>query len=612
MKTLQNAGEAPVPRGRWPRGTRTLLVALLLGSVYWGYANCLDGEMQFDDFRLVLRDGRIKDLAHYGLYFLGEVRIAGRALTDLTFAINYRLGGLQVRGYHLVNLVAHLSAVLAVLALTLRILRRVRWPMPFATALVVSALFGLHPIQTEAVSYIFQRAEVLGSLFYALTLLLALLALDRGRTREGIAAYGAAIICYFLAWCSKPMVATLPAALLLVTALLPAAPAKPLRDRALPLFIFSLPFWAMAGVFSSFLFGGLQGSAEAGFSLPAIGVRQYLLTQPRVILTYLRLLAWPSGQNLDWDFPPSSSLFEARTALAFAAIFLILAAAVWLLLWSSRPGRDEDLRTLARLSGCGILWFFLLLLPTSSVVPLLDVIAEHRVYLACWGFLLPATAAGMLCIRRLAPGGRGALAASGVALAVCLALLFALRRRNAVWETEVSLWTDVVAKSPGKVRGHLNLAHALIPIDPERAAAETALVEQLSSDPNLKAAAAREGAEILNNLSADAAQAGLLERARTLATRALDRWPAYAEAWHTLGQLDALQHDYRKAASHFARAVALDPGSVSMLTSLAVTQQILGDKEAACASWSRVARAGDAGVAERASQAIAKLRCQAR
>ena len=612
MKTLQNAGEETVPRGTWPRGARPLLVTLLLGSIYWGYARCLDGEMQFDDFRLVLQDGRIKDLAHFGQHFLGELRVAGRALTDLTFAINYRLSGIQVRGYHLVNLAAHLLAVLAVFALTFRILQRVRWPMPFGVGLVVSALFGLHPIQTEAVSYIFQRAEVLGSLFYALTILLALVALDRGRTRGGVAAYGAALICSFLGWSSKPMVATLPAALLLVTALFPANPAKPLRDRAVRLFTFSLPFWAMTFVFSSFLFGGLRGSREAGFSVPAISVRQYLLTQPRVILTYLRLIVWPSGQNLDWDFPPSSSLVEPRTGLAFAAILLILAAAVWLLLWSSRQARDLDLRVLARLSGFGILWFFLLLLPTSSVVPLVDVIAEHRVYLACWGLFLPATAAGMLCIRRLAPSSRGALAASGVAIAVCLALLLALQRRNAVWETEVALWTDVVAKSPGKVRGHLDLAQALISIDPQRAAAETAIVEQLSSDPVIKTAAAREGAEILNNLAADAVQAGQLEKARTFASQAIARWPGYPDAWHTLGQLEAIHGNYRSAVARFERALALEPDSAAIATSLARTQQMMGDKVAACASWSRVARGNSAGAAESASQALAKLHCPAR
>ena len=614
MKTLENAGGGAVSPGAWPRGARTLLVTLLLGAIDLGYARSLDGEMQFDDFRLVTLDPRIKDLSHSGAYFLSALGIAGRAFTDLTFAINYRLNGVEVRGYHLVNLAAHLLAVLAILALTTRILERVRWPVPFATALVVSALFGLHPIQSEAVSYIFQRAEVLGSLFYALSLLLALRALERGLTSRGGAAFAGALACGFLGWCSKPMVATLPAALLLVTALLPAPAegATPLRQRAGRLLLFSLPFWALTALFSSFLFAGLRGSTEAGFSVPTSGGHSYLLTQPRVILTYLRLLAWPSGQNLDWDVPPSASLLEPKTALAFAAVLLLLGAAAWLLRWSSRPARDGEAATVARLAGFGILWFFLLLLPTSSVVPLLDVMAEHRVYLACWGLFLPAAAGGTLVVRRLAPEGRGAIAGGAVALAVSLALLVALYRRNAVWETELSLWTDVVAKSPGKPRGHLNLAHALIPIDPERAVAETAIVERLATDPGTRAAAAREGAEILNNLAADSLQAGQLEQARTLASRAIARWPDYASGWLTLGQLDAIAGDYRGAAARLQRAAALEPDSPAIAAAQARVQQLQGDTEAACASWARAARAGGGTASSSAAQAMAALGCRAR
>ena len=611
MKPVENVGDDGVPGDSWPRGARTLVVTLLLGAIYWGYARCLDGELQFDDVRLLNLTPPIKDLAHFGRQFVDEVRVAGRGFTFLTFAVNYRLGGYQVRGYHLVNLAAHLATVLAILALSLRILRSVRWPKPFATALVASALFGLHPIQSEAVSYIFQRAEVLGSLFYLLTLLFALAALERGRTGAGIAAYGGSLFCAFLGWCSKPMVATLPAALLLITATFPSPddPEKPLRRRAIPLLVFSLPLWALTGLFSHFLFGGLRGSKDAGFSVPAMTVDHYLLTQPRVILTYLRLLVWPSGQNLDWDFPVSASFFEPRTALAFAAVGCILATGAFLLLWSSRPARAAGLRTVARLCGFGIAWFFLLLLPTSSFVPLVDVIVEHRLYLACWGLFLPATAAGVLLIRRLAPGRRGALEGGGVALLLSLACCLALHRRNAVWETEVSLWTDVVSKSPGKARGHLNLAHALLHLDPERAAAETAMVERLASDDILRSAAAQEGAEILNSLAVDSLQAGQLEKARTYATQAIDRWPAYGPAWQMLGHLDAIGHDYRSAATHFERAVALEPDSAALLASLAMTQQMLGEKPAACSSWARAARAG---AAVRAREAMAALGCPAR
>ncbi len=632
----------PVPESvsvesAWPRGARTLLVVLLLAAVYAGYSRCLDGELQFDDLRLLNENRAVKDLAHYlGAQVWAELRIAGRALTYLSFAINYHFTVLEVRPYHLVNLAAHLACILAILALTLAILRRLGWPSPFPTALVVAALFGLHPLQSQAVAYVFQRAEVLGSLFYVLALVLALAAEERGLTRRGAAAYLGALLCFFLGWASKPMVATLPAALILLAAAFPSPrlAARPPRARAAFLSVFSLPFWAITAVFSRLLFGGLSGSGEAGFSIPTMSVRQYLLTQPRVVLTYLRLLAWPAGQNVDWEFPPSHALAEPATALASLALAALLCGAAFLLYRSTRPG-PAPRRSLERATAAGIFFFFLLLLPTSSIVPLRDVIEEHRVYLACWGLFLPATLWASLAVGRLAPGRQG-LAGAVLAVAVASALLFALQRRNAVWETAVSLWSDVVAKSPGKARGHMNLGYALIETDPERALAETRLAQRLAGDASVntdeldqnlagillrlgrtadaivvlqRIAAQRESAEVDTNLAIALLSTGQTQEARALTARAIARWPRYGPAWHTLGQLDSGAHDDRRALEDFQRAVALDPDSLASLSSLAVTQQRLGDRTGACASWSRYGQAGVAGAAETAAAARAALDC---
>src|SRR5260221_3634918 len=183
----------------------------------------------------------------------------------------------------------------------------------------------------------------------------------------------------------------------------------------------SLPFWAMIGSLAALLFTGVRGSTEAGFELPAMTARHYFLTQPRVILTYLRLLFWPSGQNVDWDFPVSESFFEPRTALAFLLIAAMVTSSAWLWWWSAKRARDPELRSLARLAAFGPLWFLLVLAPTSSVVPILDVMAEHRGYLPSLGIFLPAAAAGVLLARRFAPGPRGAIAGCAAATAVLIA-----------------------------------------------------------------------------------------------------------------------------------------------------------------------------------------------
>src|ERR1700682_3619353 len=581
-----------------PRGGRWLAVAALLAVVNLGYSPALEGELQFDDLNSIIGNPLIRDFAHFTRLstFLGG---GERSLTTLTFALNYRAGGLAVRPYHLVNLALHFAVVLAVLALGFQILRRLEWPAPFATAFIAAALFGLHPIQSQAVAYVCQRAEVLAALFYVAALLLAF----RAEARGSAAGYAGALVCVLLGWQAKPTLASFPAALLLCWAAFPAG-----RARAPTRILASLPFWALTAFFSSRLLSAVRGTGHGGFTLQTMTAGRYLLTQSRVIPTYLRLIVWPAGQNADWDFPPSLSPLEPRTLFALAAIAAMLLGAAWLWLWSARA-RDEEMRSLARLTSFGVFFFFIVLAPTSSIVPVADVIEEHRVYLASWGIFFPAAAAGVLAVRRLAPEKRGALGGAAVALAACAALTVALHRRAAVWQSGVSLWSDADSKSPGKPRPHMNLGYALAPNDPEAALAQfrealrlndgtvrrdelmqnmagvllrlrqydeaLAILQQLR-------ASAQKSPELDTNIAIALLESGRLDEARAAAERTAAQWPLYAPAWHTLGQLAFIRGDYRAAQVDFDRALALDPDSTASLTSLAATQERLGDPVGAC------------------------------
>lgn len=581
-----------------PRGARALLVVALLGAIYLGYSPALDGELQFDDLRSITDNPWVKSLERYsGLSAADLLGGTGRALTDLTFALNYRASGLAARPYHLVNLALHLAAVLAVLALTLEVLRRARWPAPFATALLVAALFGLHPLQSQAVAYLSQRAEVLAGLLYLLALRFALWGEDRKRSGPAFVAYGLAFLCVLVGWGAKPTLATFPAALLLLGTAFPpldAAPRTALRTRVLA----SLPFWAVTLVFSARLIAGVRGTTHAGFDIPTMSAGSYLLTQSRVILTYVRLLAWPAGQNLDWSFPLSQSALEPRTLIAMTTIAAMLLAAIWLWAWSLRE--DGDLRVLARLASFGTFWFFLLLAPSSSIVPVADVIEEHRVYLASWGLFLPAAAAAVLAQRRLAPGRRGAVALALGSLAICALLATALQRRATVWATSIALWSDVVAKSPDKLRGHMNLAGALVEL--KRYDEAIGVLKELSTT-------APEGPTLGTNLAIAYLESGRLSEAETEAAQVAAKWPDYAPAQHTLGQLASLRGDYQAARDRFEKALALDPNSAMSLTSLAVIQERLGDRASACSSWSRYARSAGPRGAERALARQTALGC---
>ena len=614
-------------RATEPRGARALLVVLLLAAIYAGYSRALDGELQFDDLRGIAENKLIKDLS---LFLQPGMLTRLHVLTDLTAALNYRTTALAVRPYHLVNLALHLAAVVAAFALALLLLRRIAWPTPFGTALLAAALFGLHPMQTEVVTYVYQRAEGLASLLYLLALLLALAAEEKGPVFRRFAATAGALVAFALAWSAKPVAVTFPAVLVLCTLAFPPPGSRSAIQRALR----TLPFWAMTTVLATLLLTGpLRGNSEGGFDVPSITPGQYFLTQPRVILTYLRLLFWPAGQNLDWEFPRSDSLREPRTALALAAVTMLVCFAAWL--WRRGSSREHPA---ARIGGFGIFWFFIVLAPTSSFVPLPDVMAEHRTYLASFGLSFAVAAAGVWVAMRF--GRRGLLAGSAAALAACVALGVALHRRNAVWESAVSMWTDVVAKSPGKPRGHMNLGFALAESAPARALAELEVARHLAAgargvlfdelEQNIagallglrrypeaiamleKVAAREESAPVLTNLAIAYLEMGKMEKARALTSRVAERWPLYAPAHHTLGQLELLRRDPAGALLEFRRALEIDPDSAASLASLAMTQQELGDRAGACASWARYARSGAPGTDEKGAHVMAALQCDGR
>lgn len=202
----------------------------------------------------------------------------------------------------------------------------------------------------------------------------------------------------------------------------------------------------------------LAAEAKADFTREAIEISRldYLRTQFRVIMTYIRLLFLPVRQNLDYDYPIYHSFFEPTVFLSFLVLSALFGAALFLLFRAPLP--------LRRLSAFGILWFFLTLSVESSIIPIRDVILEHRLYLPSVGFFFSCVTAAFMTLpylkRRAAWMGRpawGILIFSFVALSFSLATF----RRNEVWGDRVRLWEDVVKKSPRKTRGHDNLGSAL-------------------------------------------------------------------------------------------------------------------------------------------------------
>lgn len=608
----------PVDRIR--RLGHAALLALALALAWFAYWGALRGPFLFDD-RKIFASLITQDLGRFfhGAFF--EL-FAARPVTVFSFALQYRVWGAEVAPYHVVNVLLHLGVAVLIFIFTRRTLRDAGHPRSAGVAVAVAGLFAVHPLQSEAVSYVSQRAECLASFFYLASLLLLLAAEEQGSGLRGTGLFLAAVVAFGAGLGSKQIAATIPAAYLLQR-LAASARAPPRRWvlRALlaaPLFLTSTAS-AVVNLVAT------RGSAWAGLDAGGLGPWRYFLTELRMVPAYLRLLVWPAGQNFDHDVDPSRGLVELRTLAAAAAVALVLGFAVWLL----RRGS-----ALARVAGFGLVWFLLLLSPTS-LVPIRDLMAEHRVYLASWGVLLAVAIGADHVIHSLA-GPRAlpwAAALTGVAWA---GLAGALALRNRVYTSEEALWRDVVATSPLKARGHLNLGYALsqkgdlagayaelraaLALDRERMwtadalsnlgaiciemgrleEAEEALrwaLRLLPGDP-----------EILLNLAILRLQTGDLDRAEELARQVLARRPG-AQAYQTLGMISLAREDLRTALTQFVAATVLAPDDPGPRFGRGLVEERLGLESEACASFMRAVQGLDARRRSTAREHAAALGC---
>lgn len=599
---------ATAPRRRGGAGVPLALAAVLAAAVA-AYARVLHGDFVFDDLVGIVTKGAVHDLGGYlrSGFLDGWLRGGvARPVADLTFALNYAAGGLEPFGYHAVNVGVHLAAVLLVFAFTRETLRRAGASSPAWPAVAVAALFALHPLLSQAVSYVSQRSESLASALYLAALLLLLASEERPGSARGVLLYAAATLAFVAGLGTKIIVVTAPVAYVAHHLWFPAGRTREERRRELARAAARAAPWAALAVASAALtLRGLAGRGDAGFDAKAggapLGPWTYLLTEARVVLRYVAMLAVPVGQNLDPDVRVSGATPDPGTVAAALALAALAAIAAFLLLRAARRA-DPDARAASRVGSFGIAWFFLVLSPTSSVVPIADVMVEHRVYLASWG-LLAAAVAGAGALLRAATRSRAA--AATLTACACAALGTTLHARNAVWESSVALWSDVVAKSPAKARGWSSLGNALLAHDDARGAAR-ALDRAMELDPSDPIA--------LNTLAVLLLEEGRLADAERRARQSVALAPDQGAPYNTLGEILLREGDAEGAVGAFRRSVALGGDAVPLrVYNLAVALGATRRPADACAAWARYERLEpDPAARDEARGRAAAAGCEAR
>ncbi len=528
---------------------KVILLCVLLTLIAGVYSNVIHGEFQFDDGYIVSEDGRfLKDPFVMLKRGVLSAFISSRVVTAFTFYLNYRIGGSNVEVYHITNILLHLLMVLVVYMFALRLFRDGGIKEPHWYGVFVACVFGLHPLQTESVSYIVQRAEVLASLFYLLSLM-AFLKYGESEGKTRAVWWLAGMVGFGLGWGSKQIVVTMPLMYLLYV--------RAFRDRReLKRAFFGMMPVLIAGVVAGVkLVMSFSGSSHVGFDIKGISAMDYFYTQMRVILTYLRLIFLPLGQNLDYDYPIYRSLTDLPVLLSLLLNLVMVCVGIYLI---CRRGEE-------RLAGYGIIWFYVLLAPTSTVVPLRDVIMEHRVYLAILGIIIVVITGVMSGVRRGWINGRVAVIA-GVLVLVVFAYL--THERNRVWQSRLALWQDVVKKSPNKARPHNNLGKILL----DRGQVMEAISEfqkAIELDPEHKSA--------YNNLGLALMRIGAPGRAEYYFGKALKLDFNYPDPHINLGTIYLMRKEYDGALAEFRIAAELNPGNPGVLNNLGITHAERGE-----------------------------------
>ncbi len=444
------------------------------------YSNTFTSPFQFDDDGYIVNNPTIRTFH----YFISPSEVASltrhsptsfpmalkstfmtRIMGHLSFALDYHLHGLNVVGYHVVNLVLHILNSILVYLILMALLRTDYCSPPASNdtldlrtiiPITSSLLFVSHPIQTQAVTYISQRFVSLGTFFYLLSLLLYVGFRTSSPGRKRYVCYTTSLVSAVVAMRTKEFTFTLPIIVALSEVTFFSG-RKTDRIRILA------PFAATLLIIPALIFfyqGTLNSLESTMRSMTAadetnIPRMHYLLTQFRVVVLYLRLLFYPVGQNVDHAVPVYTSPFDMPVFFSFVALLALFSFGVYLYFKAAKKREYPELK----FASFGIIWFFITLSVESSVIPLGELVAEYRIYLPSVGMIAAVVSLAVLVLRKspklrsLRPG-----ILYGVLGAAVMSLTIATHLRNTVWASEISLWEDAAKKSPAKIRPHQNLA----------------------------------------------------------------------------------------------------------------------------------------------------------
>jgi Flp pilus assembly protein TadD len=538
-----------------------LAPALLVLAALAAYGNSFAGPFVLDDVSSIAGNPSLRHLwplpgplsppAGLGL------TVEGRPMLNLSLALNYAISGLNPWSYHALNLLIHLVGGLTLFGVIRRTLVRLagRARQAEFIALVSSVLWIVHPLQTESVTYVVQRAEALMGLWYLLTLYCFIryseppLPLGREATPPGKGqAFWAvlAVAACLLGMASKEVMVSAPVIVFLYDRTFVSGTFRTAWRRHRRLYVGLAGTWVLLGELV-FRTGSRGGTSGFGVGVNPVS---YWLTQFPAVARYLRLAFWPEPLVFDYGTPWVRGLGEVLPAAL--VVTALGAGTLWAFFCPAPSGIGAAPATGRRAIGFAGAWFFAVLAPTSLVPGNRQTLAEHRMYLALAPLIAVAVASLVEVTRRKAEavfaGWRAALGCCLAAVAVGFTGL--TLRRNLDYQSALRLFADTAAKGPGNPFAQANLGMALL-AHARPAAAVGCFEAALRLQPNYPIAE--------NDLGNALLELGAASEAVAHYRAALRLNPAFADAHNNLGSALMRLHQIPEAAAEFETALRLQP-----------------------------------------------------
>lgn len=589
--------------------TQSLLIFIVF--LIWGgiiYSNTFTSSFQFDDFNYIVNNIDLRNITNISAIWGTRLGHASRFIGFLSFALNYHISGMNPIGFHITNFLIHVITTFLVwnlLTIFIKLTEKKYNNLISNSnkiAILAALLFLVHPVQTQAVTYITQRFASLATFFYISSLLLYLKgrllfvtenkekrtapnqfqkkgnkknkktnkveiiskplpAPKKSKLKICLYLLGS-LFCGTLGMMTKEVLITLPLMIIFIEWFF-----FDLSKFKKYFFPIMLPFISIALIIPAFFKFNIQGILFAKKMSEShqgdwITLGPYLFTQVRVWWTFIKLIFFPLNQNVDYDFPLSYTFSDPTVIIGFIGLLIILIIAI-------------RMRKSYPLISFGIIWFFITLSP--NLIPRRHVIFEHKLYLTAIGIFFAISALLFSKIKNIT-------ITRNISIALLLILSFLTFQRNQVWSTEISLWTDTLKKSPNKPRPLFALGSAYskiknydkalyyfnktIEIDPiftmvynhrgiiheKNLQFDLALKDYqkaIQLDPNF--------VEAINNLANIYKTQGKYDLALENYNKALAINPRYYTSYFNRGALYYSTKDYQRALDDFNKALEINP-----------------------------------------------------